>query len=94
MFYFCIFTLWTKNWYFGSFKSLAYKSILSISATCSYIKLSHAFAFPDPKLPIINILYGWSGIYEHFLLWSSLFSFAISSKLKISVCYLNEIYAV
>ena len=25
-------------------------------------RLSNAFVFPDPQLPAINILYGWSGI--------------------------------
>ena len=59
--------------------SIAIKESLSRS----FIKLSNAFAFLDPEPPAINILYEWSGIYGHFLLWSSLFSFVISSKLNI-----------
>ena len=39
-------------------------------------KFNNAFVFPDPEPPIINILYGWSGIYGHFKLSSVLFSFA------------------
>ena len=39
-----------------------------------FIKLKNAFVFPDPEPPIINILYGWSGIYDHFGLCSVLFS--------------------
>ena len=38
--------------------------------------------FPDPEPSIIKILYGWSGIYGHFLLCSLLFSFVISSRLS------------
>ena len=44
------------------------------------IKFNNAFVFPDPQPPIINILYGWSGIYSQFLLWAVLFSLTISSK--------------
>ena len=44
------------------------------------IKFNNAFVFPDPQPPIINILYGWSGIYGQFLLWAVLFSLTISSK--------------
>ena len=29
----------------------------------SSVKFSNAFVFPDPEPPIINTLYGWSGIY-------------------------------
>ena len=29
--------------------------------------------FPDPEPPVINIQYGWSGIYGHFNLCSVLF---------------------
>ena len=35
--------------------------ILSISGWC-LINLRSAFNFPDLEPPIINILYGWSGI--------------------------------
>ena len=45
-----------KNLYLGSLKSFAYKQILSISS-CSFIKLSNAFLFPDTEPPIIIILY-------------------------------------
>ena len=44
------------------------------------IKFNNAFVFPDPEPPIINILYGWSGIYGQFLLCAVLFSLTISSK--------------
>ena len=30
------------------------------------IKLSHAFVFPDPESPIINVLCGRSGIWGQF----------------------------
>ena len=49
-----------KYSYLGSLNSLTYKQILSISI-CSFIKLINAFVFPDPELPIINILYGRYG---------------------------------
>ena len=54
-----------KNPYLDSFKSFAYKYILSISS-CSFIDLSNTFVFPDPELRIIKIPYGWSGINSHF----------------------------
>ena len=38
-----------------------------------FIKFNSAFVFPDPEPPIINILYGWSEIYDHFELCSVLF---------------------
>ena len=47
------------------------------------IKFNNAFVFPDPEPPIINILYGWSGIYDQFLLCTVLFSLTISLKLMI-----------
>ena len=50
-----------KNWYLASFGSLAYKYYLPISGRL-FIKFNNAFVFPDPDPPIINILYGWSGI--------------------------------
>ena len=46
-----------KILYFGLFKSLVYKKILSISFY-SFIKLSNMLAFSDPEPPIIKILYG------------------------------------
>ena len=30
-----------------------------------FIRLSNAFVLPDPKPPIINIGYGWSGACGH-----------------------------
>ena len=56
-----------KYWYFDSYGSLAYKYILSMSGWFS-IKFNNKFVFLDPETPIINILYGWSGIYGQFLL--------------------------
>ena len=72
---------------FGSFKSLTYKYILSISC-CSFIKLSNVFVFLDPEPPIIKIQYRWSGIYGHFSLYSLLFLLVVLSKLIIfmSLC--------
>ena len=63
-----------KIWYFASYGSSAYKYILSISCWL-FVKFVNAFVFPDPQPPIINILYGWSGIYGYFKLCSVLFSF-------------------
>ena len=40
-----------------------------------FIKLDNAFVFPDSKPPIINNLYGSSGIYGHIGLRFILFSF-------------------
>ena len=62
-----------KYWYFDSYGSFAYKYILSMSGLFS-IKFNDNFVFPDPEPPIINILYGWSGIYGQFLLCWVLFS--------------------
>ena len=42
-----------------------------------------AFVFQDPEPRIIDILYGWSGIYGQFLWCLVLFSSTISSKLII-----------
>ena len=65
---------------------------MRLSLSCSFIKLINALVFHDPEPPIINILYGSSGIHGHFLLLSSLFSFVISSKLNIFACYKNDFY--
>ena len=46
-------------------------------------KFNNVFVFPDPEPPIIDILYGWSGIYGQFLLCLILFSLTISSKFMI-----------
>ena len=69
-----------ENWYFVSYRSLAYQSILSISSRC-LIKLNKEFVSPDPEPPVINILYGWSEICSQFALCSFMFSFIKSSKL-------------
>ena len=62
---------------------------ISSSLPWSIIKLSNVFVFANPEPAIVNILYEWSGIHGHFELFSTLFSFVISSKLKIFVCYKN-----
>ena len=49
-----------KNWYFVSYGSFAYKYSLSTFGRL-FIKFNYAFVFRDPELPIISILYGWSG---------------------------------
>ena len=54
-----------KYWYFASYGSLAYKYFLSISG-CFSFKFNNTFVFPDPESPIINILYGLSGMYGQF----------------------------
>ena len=69
---------------------------MSISS-CYFIELSNALGFPDPEPPNIKIMWGWFGIYDHFLLCSLLFSFLILSKLNIldnrssSLNYFKEI---
>ena len=45
------------------------------------------YFFPDPESPIVNILYGWSGIYDQFGLRSFMFSFVKSSELIILVSF-------
>ena len=62
-----------KYWYFDSYGSFAHKYILSMSRWFS-TKFDNIFVFPDPERPIVNILYGWSGIYGQFLLCLVLFS--------------------
>ena len=57
--------LLTKYWYFDSYGSFTNKYILSMSGWFS-ITFNNKFVFPDPELPIINILYGWSGVYGQF----------------------------
>ena len=47
--------------------------------------------FPDPESPVINISYGRSEVYRHLELISALFSFVITSKLKVFVYYKNDI---
>ena len=56
------------------------------------IKFNNRFVFPDPKLPIINILYGWSGIYGQFLLCAVLFPLTISSKFVIYTLQATSIF--
>ena len=62
-----------RYWYFASYGSFAYKYILSMSGSFS-IKSNNKFVFPDPEAPIINNLYGWSGMYGQFVLRMVLFS--------------------
>ena len=75
-----------KNRYFSSYGSFAYEYILPISSWL-FIKFNNAFVFPDPEPPIINILYGWSEIYGHYMLC---FIF-ISIIIKINHLYLLSI---
>ena len=79
-----------KNWYLSSYGSLAYKYILSISGWL-FIKFSNAFVFPDPKPPIINILYGWSRMYGHLRLFFLLFSLVYISKFILYNLYCHTI---
>ena len=44
------------------------------------IKFNNTFVFPDPEPPIIQIPYGWSGIYGQFLMFLVLFLSTYSSK--------------
>ena len=76
-----------KYWYFASYRPLAYKYILSMSGQF-FLKFNNTFVFSDPEPPIINILYGLSGIYGQFLLCSVLFSLTKSSQLIIFIFYL------
>ena len=51
-----------------------------------FIRLSSAFAFPDPQPPIINILCGQSGIPGQLGLYMVFYVFFVTeSKLNISV---------
>ena len=84
-----------KNLYFGSCKSYQQINIVKkLSLSHSFIKLSNVLVFHDPEPPIINTLYGGSGINGHILLWFLLFSFVISSKLIIFVCYENDVWMI
>ena len=76
-----------KYWYFASYGSLAYKYILSMSGYFS-IKFNNTFVFPEPEPPIINILYGWSGIHGQFLLCSVLSSLLLNVILFTSSVYI------
>ena len=80
-----------KYWYFASYRSFAFKYILSISG-CFSIKFSNTFVFPDPELPITNILYRWYGVYDQFLLFSVLFSLTQSSKLIIYTLQATSVF--
>ena len=57
---FCL--LLMSNWYFDSNGSLTYKQILSRSGCWCFIKFSNAFVLPDPRPPMIKILWRWSEI--------------------------------
>ena len=52
------------------------------------------FVFPVPEPPIINILYGWSGVYGQLRLCITLFSLVYSSKLIIYNMHYPAIFAV
>ena len=43
--------------YFSSYRSFAYKYILSMSGWLS-IKFNNTFVFPDPEPPVVTSLYG------------------------------------
>ena len=51
------------------------------------MRLNKEFVFPDIELPVINILYGWSGICGQFELRSFMFSYVTSSKLIIFLTF-------
>ena len=74
-----IFGLSIKNWCFALCGSLEYKQISSISGWW-FTRLNDEFVFSDPKLSVINILYGWSGVVGPFGLCTFMFSFVTSSK--------------
>ena len=59
---------------FGSYRSLVYKKFLPRSGW-QFIRLNNKFVFTDPESPIINILYGWSGIRGQFGVYYFMFSF-------------------
>ena len=66
---------------------------IRFSLSCSFTKVGNELVFPDTEPPIINILYGWSGMKGYFLLWSLLFLFLMSSKLNISASNKNNLSA-
>ena len=74
-----IFRLSIKNWCFALCGSLEYKQTSSISG-CWFTRSNDEFVFSDPKLLIINILYGWSGVVGPFGLCTFMFSFVTASK--------------
>ena len=82
-----------KNWYLSSHGYFAYKYILAISGWL-FIKFNNAFVFLDPEPPIINIFYGWSGIYGQLGLCFLLFSLVYISKFIIYNIHYPAIFAV
>ena len=64
---------------------------VNTSLPYSLIKLSNVLVFPGPELPIIKIVYRWFGVYSYFGLCSALFSFVITSRLKVFVYSENGI---
>ena len=77
-----------KYWYFESYGSFAYKYILSMSGWFFIISYNK-FDFPDSEPPIINILYGWSGIYGTiFIVLSPVFNIII----KVDYLYVENTY--
>ena len=57
-----------------------FQVILSISG-CWFVRENNEFVFPDPESPLINVLYGWSGICDQFELSPLKFSFVTSLNL-------------
>ena len=68
-----------------------HKYILSISWWW-LIKLSNVFVFPDTELPIKNILYGWSEIWDKFGLYCFMFSPVTSSSMILALFYYISIF--
>ena len=85
--------LFIKSYYLSSYRSFQYKYTLSMSSLL-FIKFNSVFVFPDPEPPIINILYGWSGIYGQLGLCFLLFSLVYSSKFIIYNIHYPAIFAV
>ena len=66
-----------KNGYFGLYGSLLYKLIPSVVIGLWFIGVSKEFVFPNPELPLINVLYGWSKIFGQSGLYSFMSSFEV-----------------
>ena len=60
-----------SNWYLLHMDHLNIKKISLPSWWLT--RLNNEFVFPDPESPVINILYGWSGICGQFGLCSVIF---------------------
>ena len=73
------------------YRSFAYKYILSVS---DWLFINIDYVFADAEPPIINILYGWPGIYGQLGLWLILFSWLYSSKIIIYSIHYPAIFDV